>query len=128
MSVSIFLARVLGLWVFIGSLAVLIKPKIFDNLLREINRSTGFFYLTAFFSLLAGILIIAGHNIWSGWPVLITIIGWLAFIRGIVRIFFAEHIIKLLNWWLDNRTAWFVGCIVGLLIGIYLLYFGFIAS
>lgn len=62
MEVSIFLAKVLGLWAFIVSLAVLVRPKLFETVVKEINRSDAFLYLTGFLSLIIGILIIVSHN------------------------------------------------------------------
>lgn len=62
-----------------------------------------------------------------GWPILITLLGWISFLRGIARLFFAEKANKVLNWWLTHKTYLNVACVVGLLIGLYLLYFGFIA-
>lgn len=127
MEVSIFLAKVLGLWFFIGCLAPLVRPKLFETIVKEFNRSEAFLYFTGFLSLIIGILIIVGHNVWMGWPIVITLVGWLIFIRGIVRIFFVENSNKILNWFLANKVYLYISLVVGLVIGLYLLYFGFIA-
>ena len=128
MEISIFLAKVLGLWLLIGCAVVLLKPKVVDIMIREINNSTALFYLTAFFTLIAGILIIVGHNIWSGWPIVITLIGWISFIRGLLRLFFPERIKKLLDWILEHKNYLYTSCVIGIVIGLYLLYFGFIGT
>jgi hypothetical protein len=45
-------------------------------------------YLAGALWFIAGLSIIRTHNIWTaGWPVLITIVGWFAFIGGLIRMF-----------------------------------------
>ena len=44
-------------------------------------------YLSGVLSLLAGLAIVIAHNRWSGgWPVIITVLGWLMVIGGVIRI------------------------------------------
>jgi hypothetical protein len=127
MELSIFLAKVLGLWIFVGSLAALIRPKLVEGIAKEMSRSEAFLYLTGFVALLIGILLIVLHNIWVGWPIVITILGWLFVLRGLVRIFLPEKANKLLRWFLDHKNYLVFSCVVGLLVGLYLLYFGFLS-
>ena len=46
-------------------------------------------FLAGFLALLAGLAIVNTHNLWTaGWPVIITIFGWLAVIGGVIRMAF----------------------------------------
>ncbi len=47
----------------------------------------------AFISLAAGLAIVLGHNIWSGGllPILVTLIGWLMVIRGVLFLFLSNE-------------------------------------
>jgi hypothetical protein len=48
-------------------------------------------YLAGALWFIAGLSIIRKHNIWTfNWPVFVTLIGWFAFLGGLVRIFFPE--------------------------------------
>jgi len=49
-------------------------------------------YLAGALWFVAGLAIIRIHNIWRlGWPVLVTIIGWIAFLGGMGRMFYPEQ-------------------------------------
>jgi hypothetical protein len=50
--------------------------------LRE--RGDAGVFVVAFLSLWFGSIVVAFHNVWSGIPVLLTIIGWAQMIKGIV--------------------------------------------
>lgn len=48
-------------------------------------------YLAGALWFVAGLSIIRTHNTWKfDWPVLITLIGWFAFLGGLARIFFPQ--------------------------------------
>lgn len=46
-------------------------------------------YLSGVLFFIAGLAIVRAHNIWvAGWPVVITVLGWLGMLLGISRAFF----------------------------------------
>jgi hypothetical protein len=48
-------------------------------------------YLNGALLLVAGLSIVRTHNRWtSGWPVLVTLLGWLAILGGLFRMFAPE--------------------------------------
>lgn len=48
-------------------------------------------YLAGALWFIAGLSIIRTHNIWTfDWPVLVTMIGWFAFLGGLARMFFPQ--------------------------------------
>ena len=48
-------------------------------------------YLAGALWFIAGLSIIRTHNIWIfDWPVLVTLIGWFAFLGGLARMFFPQ--------------------------------------
>jgi 1,4-dihydroxy-2-naphthoate octaprenyltransferase len=57
-------------------------PEGYVGVLREINNQSATLIL-GMFALLAGLAIVNVHNLWvSDWRVIITILGWLAIVRG----------------------------------------------
>jgi hypothetical protein len=50
--------------------------------LRE--RGEAGVFATAFLSLLFGSLVVAFHNVWSGIPVLLTLVGWAQVVKALV--------------------------------------------
>ena len=71
-------------FVVIG-LSHIVQPKAwveFFVLLRE-RGNTGVF-ATAFLSLVFGSIIVAFHNVWSGIPALLTIVGWAQVLKALI--------------------------------------------
>ena len=85
-------------------------------------------YLTGFLALLAGLAIVNTHNVWvAHWPVIITILGWMAVIGGIFRMLWPERVIGIGERMLSNTSAiTTIGVIEGL-IGLWLTYAGYLA-
>ena len=127
MELSIFLAKVIGLVSVISVLAVLARFSLYKKLEDDTAKGVSSVYLSGFVILLLGALLVTSHNIWSSdWRVVITIIGWLVLAKGILRLFFPEAVRSLVQRKRDNR--WFLlGEIVMLVVGLYLLYQGFLA-
>lgn len=125
MDISIFLAKVLGLYLLIIALAMLVNAKNIRALLAESNN-TSFVFLTGTIALIIGVLLVVTHNIWEAdWKVLITILGWLTLIKGIVRLFFPEYVLRMTARFVQNSRAYFVIDVILLIVGIYLSYVGF---
>jgi hypothetical protein len=58
------------------------------------------------------------------WPVLITIIGWLLIIQGVLRLFYPEHCSKFCKA-LIAKNGYVIWCWIWLIVGIYLIWAGF---
>lgn len=54
--------------------------------LRE-RRETGVF-ATAFLSLMFGSIVVAFHNVWSGLPIVLTILGWAQVLKALIYFVF----------------------------------------
>jgi hypothetical protein len=125
MDISLFLAQAFGLYFVIGGIALLVRPKGIV-MLKETLGTPRSIYLTGFFALMVGIPLVLIHNIWDGsWRVIITIMAWLALLKGVARVFFPEMVVD----WLQNLASneGMVKVLVWLmiLVGLNLLYVGF---
>ncbi len=127
METSIFLAKVIGLVIVISTAAVLIHHKAFRALEEEVVKSPMIAYLAGFTILILGVLLVVSHSVWTlDWRIVITIVGWLVLLKGAGRIFFPNAVRRLIEKKRDNR--WFLLAeIVVFLVGLYLLYYGFLA-
>lgn len=57
----------------------------------ELAHNQGIVFLAGILALLAGIAIVRVHNVWSGgWPVIITVLGWLSVAGGLARMWFPQ--------------------------------------
>jgi len=81
--------------------------------------------LTGCIMLVVGLLIVVHHNVWTpDWPVLVTIIGWILLLQGLMRLFVPDAFIKMARD-MQAKLVYTLGCWVRLFIGIYLIWAGF---
>lgn len=128
MDISIFLAQALGLYFVIAGVAMLVRPKAITRL-TEVLGSRDAIYVSGFYALLIGVPLVLIHNVWDGsWRVLITIIAWLALLKGVVRIYFPDRAVQWVSSIVENRSILqgLIWVMVGL--GLYFLYVGFSAA
>ena len=91
MTNSTLISRLMGpilLFMGIGAAIGLLGefPEAYVSVLREINNQSATLIL-GMFALLAGLAIVNTHNLWvSDWRVIITVLGWLMTVGGIIRI------------------------------------------
>lgn len=125
METSIFLAKVIGLSGAISTLAVLIRYKTLLEMEETAVKNPVITYLSGFFILIVGVLLVVSHQVWTGdWRVVVTIIGWMILIKGVIRIFFPETVRRLMEKKRNNR--WFLLAeVTVLIISLYLVYQGF---
>lgn len=128
-ALSIFLAKLIGIYFIILGIVLVFKHKTYHECVREVGQSHFKMVFSSVFVLLVGLAIILGHNLWvESWPVVITIIGWIFFIVGVVRLFFHNTIMHMLaNSEMHLATFIIVG-VIFFLVGLFLGYEGFFAS
>ncbi len=89
METSLLIARLLGPLLLVAGLTMLANPKALQDVAREFLASRALIFLAGILALLAGLAIVNTHNHWvAGWPVVITLFGWIAILGGIIRIGF----------------------------------------
>jgi hypothetical protein len=121
---SNYLAELWGILIVIISLALLIKKDCIKNFLQKIETNENLFFW-GFVSLIIGLSMILSHNIWEmSWQVIITILGWLAFIKGLAFLFCPECVKKYAGK-IENQKWLPVALVVLLFIGLVLTYLGF---
>jgi uncharacterized membrane protein HdeD (DUF308 family) len=124
MDFSLFLAKAWGLYILILSLALLFNRKNLKLVFEAYRHSTTVFF-SGVIELVIGILTVLTHNIWAtDFRALITLLGWIALIRGILRLFFP----KLTQDWAKEyqKSSWLTWLLVlALVIGGYLTLVGF---
>ena len=105
-------------------LSHLVHPHVwveFFTWLREKGRAGMF--VEGFLSLSFGAVIVAFHNIWSGLPVVLTLLGWGQVLKGLVR-FVAPQLSLRLYQRLTPERAWLfrVAGVVALALGCLFAY------
>jgi hypothetical protein len=127
METSIFLAKIIGLVSVISTIAVLVRYKEHLALEEETVKNPALVYLSGFALLALGVLLVVSHSVWTlDSRLVITIMGWFVFLKGIGRIFFPNAVMNLIKKKRNNRK-FLIGEVVVFLVGLYLLYYGFLA-
>lgn len=128
MEVSIFLGRALGVYLLIISLSMLFNPRVFYNTFQQWSQQPGVITLTAFISIMLGILMVLVHNVWTlDWRIVVTLIAWLILIKGIVRLNFPHAVPKTMTYFEQHHFAYYGLAAFCLLVAIFLLIFSFVS-
>ena len=104
MDISIFLAKFWG-WYFITFFVLLIVYPRRIKQLFEYTKDEKFMITTSFLAITLGLLNIIAHNLWvADWRIIITLFGWLTFIKGVTRFAFPNFSTK----WIEKIDfKWF---------------------
>ncbi len=123
--ISLFLAKVIGVFIFLISLGMLVHPQRHKKLMADFLSTPSLVNFSGAVGIILGLLILGFHNAWvSDWCVLITLIGWIVLLQGIWRIFFPDSYTKAMKD-LMNSTGYLIWSWVWLLLGLYLIWIGF---
>lgn len=125
MCLTVFLAQLIGCFLFLVGLSMLAHQQRFKKTVNEFLSIHPLVAISGWLSVLFGLLIVISHNIWvSQWPVLITLFGWFLLLQGLLRIFFPDSFAKFVKE-LMAKSGYAVVSWVWLLVGLYLIWAGF---
>ncbi len=127
MDTSQFLARLIGPVLVVLAIGLLTRQDAWRSMASEFVASRPLLFLSGFLTLLGGLALVNTHNVWEGWPAIITILGWLAVIGGIARMLFPDTVVGISERMLNNKTYLSVAAVVEGLLGLWLSYVGYIA-
>lgn len=125
MDISIYLARVFGIYLIIACLAIFLNRNRIPQILKGFTDNLGLVVFTGFIHLLFGLLVVIGHNIWTtDFRSIITLLGWAGIVKGAVRLI-APHKISRLSEEFSSSKKLFIWGVIWLIVGIYLTLVGF---
>ena len=127
MELSIFIAKIISVIYLSVGLGAVFSADHYRKILDDMFNNAALTYLTGFMAVIIGFLLVHYHNIWvKDWTVLITIIGWLALMKGVMIIGFPKFVLAyskpIFEGW-GFRIFPYITIFMGLLFG----YFGFLS-
>jgi hypothetical protein len=123
---TFYLAKLLGLYFLIIGISIIFKTSHYQKSMKELSTSEALMMLISIMPLVVGLSIILGHNLWvKSWPVIITIIGWLIFLVGLIRLFWYKKVMKIISKKADHKSFLVTMGVIVTLIGAGLTYLGF---
>lgn len=104
MDISIFLAKFWGWYLISFYFILIISPRRIKQLF-DYTKDEKFMITTSFLLITIGLLNIIAHNEWtSDWRLILTILGWITFIKGLTRFAFPN----IANKWIEKIDfKWF---------------------
>jgi uncharacterized protein YjeT (DUF2065 family) len=125
MELSVLVAQIFGLVYVMFGLGMLINGSYYKKALDEMMNNSGFMVFGGMISLVIGFLLVRSHNVWVGdWTVLVTILGWLALVKGVLLLLAPNFLVDISKSILKNTQVVGVGALI---LGLILGYFGFYA-
>ena len=124
-NLSVYLAQVLGIYLFVVFLSMLLHHQRHKKIMSEMLTNSTMIALSGGILTLIGAAIVVAHNVWvSDWPVLITLVGWVSLLQGILRVFLPDAYCKLVRDMM-SKAGYLVWCWLWFVVGLYLLWEGF---
>jgi hypothetical protein len=122
MDISLVIAQVLGTFFALVGIAMVVNSKATAVAIGESVQNKGILWMWGFLAVLVGAVIVAFNNTWtSGLPLLITILGWLALIKGAFILILPRAAAALYGKF--NKSGMLVVCgVVVFIFGMMLLY------
>ncbi len=125
MAISLFLAKVMSIYFLLMTIIMIVRRRAMLAMFDQVVEQPAVLCMTAVFTLILGILLVVGHNIWvADWRIVITILAWLTLIKGVVNLLFPtfpSYMMKRMH----NNGAYISSIVFMLIVGLFLLYQGF---
>ena len=126
MTLSKTIAGLIGPTLVAIAAAMLLNLGSFPTLAEQVSRDPALILLSGILLFVAGLAIVRAHNRWSGgWPVVVTVVGWLALVGGLVRMLFPTRF-ALIAAGLGQSAGVIIAVAVGfLVVGVFLSLKGY---
>ncbi|MCI0600130.1 MAG: hypothetical protein L0Y60_11550 [Beijerinckiaceae bacterium] len=124
---TIFLSRLIGLLCLGLSLAMAMRHRSFAETAGLLIHDRPLLLMLGLITLTAGLALVLAHNIWSGGalPIVVTLIGWITLIRGIVLLLVPPEVLASFVETIDIERHFYVPAAITFVLGFYLTYMGF---
>ena len=123
------IARLIGPVLGTIGIAMLVNPDAYRHIAEQFLGMSAIIYISGVLLLTAGLAILNAHPLWtSDWRSLITLLGWIATIAGVWRIFAPKFVPFVGNAVIANAHFFLGAGIVLLALGCFLTFKGYVAE
>ena len=124
MDSTMILAQALGLILFIVGIGMLTRRKFVSEAIENAVQNPGTLFLMCIVALIIGALMVTTQAAWYGWQIVITLIGWVALLKGLLIILFPRSMATLYRKCAKPDMIVIWGMLVTI-IGLFLVWAGF---
>jgi hypothetical protein len=125
MSTSTLIAGLIGPTFVAGAVAVLLNLGTWPALVERGFRDPALIFESGFPLFVAGLAIVRVHNRWEGWPVVVTVVGWLGLLGGLSRILFPTRLVLIAVGAVQSPGVLPAVAVVILVVGAFLSFKGY---
>lgn len=124
MGLSVFIAKIFALIYVASGIAVLIGNLDLNKIVSNLKESTALTFIAGCVGIIVGTALVQYHNLWvSHWRIIITIIGWIMLIGGVITVITPNLLFRMKGFTRYGKPWGVFMILFGLLMG----YFGFFA-
>lgn len=122
-----FLSRLIGPYCILVPLSMLTHKEASMAAVNALVHNAPSMLLLGVFTLAAGLAMVIAHNVWLGGavPVVVTLIGWITLVKGLLFLFLPPEAVTDLLELLHYQQLFPGFAAISILIGAYLTYGGF---
>ncbi len=123
MEISLLVTKVLAIYLIVSGLMLLVRGKTLPIMLKDFFEHPAIVYLTGVILLFLSSIFLLQNNIWDGtWRTVVTIFGWMVFMKGLAYIFIPEKLHQLVTKKMMDMLN--IYGILTVILGIFLFYIG----
>ncbi len=123
---AILIARLVGPTFVAIAVGILLNASFYVGAVVEAVHSPTLVYISGIASLLSGLAIVNAYTAWTAdWRVVVTVIGWILVIAGIIRIVIPQLVTPLATTIFSGPTALSITAVIVLVIGGFLTFKGY---
>jgi uncharacterized protein YjeT (DUF2065 family) len=124
---SVFLAKLIGPVSLLLGLGTLLNREAARDVMENFVRNRASVFLFGVITMPTGLAVVLTHNVWvADWPVLITVLGWIATFSGAVRIAAPQEAIKFARRVYEQPNGALTSGAIWIAIGAILCFFGYV--
>lgn len=129
MDVSVFLAKLLSIYLLVIGTALILNPRYYISAIADVINKPGLSVISSILALIIGLLIVLTNQSWTfNWRTVITLIGWLSLFKGLIRTIAPDTANNITIKFTQNMTIYYASAVTCILIGFLLLFCGFIIN
>ena len=126
MQPAVFIARLIGPTFIVIGIGVLLNGSFYNAMIADAVKSPTLIYFAGLLALVPGLAVLNVYRAWTpDWRVVITILGWLMVIGGIVRIVLPQLIARLATDIYSGTPVLAIFAVIVLVVGAYLSFEGY---
>ena len=123
---EVLIARLVGPIFIAIAAGILLNARFYVGAIVEAVHSPTLVYMSGIASLLAGLAILNAYAAWTAdWRLVVTVVGWILVIAGIVRIVIPRLVTTLATTIYSGPTALSITAVIVLIVGGFLTFKGY---